>query len=413
MNIFRAIFRSRDRPENHNGDRVGGGRFFPFGWTWSGKSVTERSAMQTTAVYACVRIISETVASLPLHLYEYTDDGKEKVYTHPLYRLLHDIPNPEMNSFIWREVMMSHLLLWGNSYSQIIRNGRGEVMALYPLMPEKMSVDRGKDGKLYYTYTTDKEGTIVFRKEEILHIVGLGFDGLIGHSPIAMAKNAIGLAIAAEEYGSSFFSNSGTPSGVLEHPGVLKEPQKVRKAWEDAYGGSSNAHKVAVLEEGMKFSPISINPHEAQFLETRKFQVTEICRIFRVPPHMIADLEKSSFNNIEQQSLDFVTNTIRPWLVRIEQSVYQQLLSENEQQKLFAKFNVDGLLRGDFQSRMKGYAVGIQNGFMSPNDVRELEDMNLIPDEEGGNRHLVNGNMIDISKAGTGREIEGGSEESE
>ncbi|MBQ6529533.1 MAG: phage portal protein, partial [Clostridia bacterium] len=239
------------------------------------------------------------------------------------------------------------------------------------------------------------------------------FDGLIGHSPIAMAKNAIGLAIAAEEYGSSFFSNSGTPSGVLEHPGVLKEPQKVRKAWEDAYGGSSNAHKVAVLEEGMKFSPISINPHEAQFLETRKFQVTEICRIFRVPPHMIADLEKSSFNNIEQQSLDFVTNTIRPWLVRIEQSVYQQLLSENEQQKLFAKFNVDGLLRGDFQSRMKGYAVGIQNGFMSPNDVRELEDMNLIPDEEGGNRHLVNGNMIDISKAGTGREIEGGSEESE
>lgn len=414
MNILKSIFKSRDgpgllgrameskrnaRPKNHTGDSVGGGRYFPFGRTWAGKSVTERTAMQTTAVYACVRIISETVASLPLHVYEYTDNGKERVYTHPLYKLLHDIPNPEMNSFIMREVMMSHLLLWGNSYSQIIRNGKGEIIALYPLMPEKMRIDRGTDGRLYYTYTSDKQGTFVFRKEEILHIVGLGFDGLVGYSPIAMAKNAVGLAIAAEEYGSSFFSNSGTPSGVLEHPGVLKDPKKVRDAWNDAYGGSGNAHKVAVLEEGMKFNPISINPHEAQFLETRKFQVNEICRIFRVPPHMIADLDRSSFNNIEQQSLDFVTNTIRPWLVRIEQTIFQQLFTEEEQEKYFVKFNVDGLLRGDFQSRMRGYSIGIQNGFMSPNDVRELEDMNLIPDELGGNRYLCNGNMIDIGAA--------------
>ena len=290
MNIIKSIFKSRDTPKNHMGDNVGGGRYFPFGRTWAGKSVTERTAMQITAVYACVRIISETVASLPLHVYEYTDSGKEKVYTHPLYRLLHDIPNPEMNSFVMREVMMSHLLLWGNSYSQIIRNGKGEVFALYPLLPEKMTVERGVDNRIYYKYSSDKDGTIVFRKEEILHIVGLGFDGLIGYSPIAMAKNAIGLSIAAEEYGSSFFSNSGTPSGVLEHPGVLKEPEKVRDAWNAAYGGSTNAHKVAVLEEGMKFNPISINPQEAQFLETRKFQVNEICRIFRVPPHMIADL---------------------------------------------------------------------------------------------------------------------------
>lgn len=407
MGIMKSIFKSRDRPKNHMGDNVGGGRYFPFGRTWSGKSVTERSAMQTTAVYACVRIISETVASLPLHVYQYTDSGKERVCTHPLYRLLHDIPNPEMSSFVLREVMMSHLLLWGNSYSQIIRNGRGEIMALYPLMPEKMRVDRGADGKLYYTYTTDKQGSFVFRKDEVFHIVGLGFDGLIGHSPIAMAKNAIGLAIAAEEYGSSFFSNSGTPSGVLEHPGVLKEPEKVREAWQEAYGGSGNAHKVAVLEEGMKFNPISINPQEAQFLETRKFQVNEICRIFRVPPHMIADLEKSSFNNIEQQSLDFVTNTIRPWLVRIEQAIFQQLLSEEEQQKYFAKFNVDGLLRGDFQSRMNGYAVGRQNGWYSANDIRELEDMNRIPAEEGGDRYLCNGNMVDIKSAGNFSETEG------
>ena len=410
MKLIKSIIKSRDKPKNHMGDNVGGGRYFQFGRTWSGKSVTERSAMQTTAVYACVRIIAETVASLPLHIYEYTDNGKERVYTHPLYRLLHDIPNPEMNSFIMREVMMSHLLLWGNSYSQIIRNGRGEITALYPLMPEKMTVDRGADGKLYYKYNSDKQGSFIFTKDEVFHIVGLGFDGLIGHSPIAMAKNAIGLSIAAEEYGSSFFSNSGTPSGVLEHPGVLKEPEKVRDAWNSAYGGSSNAHRVAVLEEGMKFNPITINPHEAQFLETRKFQVNEICRIFRVPPHMIADLEKSSFNNIEQQSHDFVTNTIRPWLVRIEQSIFQQLLNESEQEKYFAKFNVDGLLRGDFQSRMNGYAVGRQNGWLSANDIRELEDLNRIPAEEGGDRYLCNGNMVDIQNAGSWNNTGGESE---
>ena len=404
------FFKSRDKPQNHTGDQIGGGRFFPFGRTWSGKSVTERTAMQLTAVYACVRIISETVASLPLHVYEYTESGKQKVYTHPLYRILHDIPNPEMNSFIMREVMMNHLLLWGNSYSQIIRNGKGEVIGLYPLLPEKMMVDRGADGNIYYSYTSDKQGTIVFRKDEVLHIVGLGFDGLIGHSPIAMAKNSLGLAIAAEEYGSSFFSNSGTPSGVLEHPGVLKDPEKVRDAWHNAYGGSSNAHKVAVLEEGMRFNPISINPQEAQFLETRKFQVNEICRIFRVPPHMVADLDKSSFNNIEQQSLDFVTNTIRPWLVRMEQTIFQQLFTDTEQEKYFVKFNVDGLLRGDFQSRMNGYAVGRQNGWLSANDIRELEDLNRIPAEEGGDRYLCNGNMVDIQSAGNWNKTTEGSD---
>ena len=184
--------------------------------------------------------------------------------------------------------------------------------------------------------------------------------------------------------------------------------EKVRDAWNAAYGGSTNAHKVAVLEEGMKFNPISINPQEAQFLETRKFQVNEICRIFRVPPHMIADLERSSFNNIEQQSLDFVTNTIRPWLVRIEQTIFQQLFSESEQEKLFVKFNVDGLLRGDFQSRMNGYAVGRQNGWLSANDIRELEDLNKIPTEEGGDRYLCNGNMIDIKNAGQNYATTGG-----
>ena len=241
---------------------------------------------------------------------------------------------------------------------------------------------------------------------DVMHIPGLGFDGLVGYSPIAMAKNAIGLAIATEEYGSKFFEHGAAPSGVLEHPGVLKDPAKIRESWEQTFGGSHNAHRIAVLEEGMKYSPISIAPNEAQFLETRRFQLDEIARIFRVPPHMIGDLEKSSFNNIENMSREFVTYTLDPWVCRWEQAMFKSLLSEAERRKYFVKFNVDGLLRGDYKSRMEGYAIGINNGFMSPNDVRMLENMNLIPDELGGNRYLCNGNMVPLDKAGAAYEKE-------
>lgn len=245
-----------------------------------------------------------------------------------------------------------------------------------------------------------KSGTVNLKPKDVLHIPGLGFDGLVGYSPIAMAKNAIGLSIATEECGAKFFANGAAPSGVLEYPGVLKNPERVRENWNAVYGGSGNNGKVAVLEEGMKYTPISVSPNEAQFLETRKFQIDEIARIFRIPPHMIGDLEKSSFSNIEQQSLEFVKYTLEPWLIRWEQSIMRALLSKEEKQQYFVKFNVDGLLRGDYQSRMQGYSVGIQNGFMSPNDVRELENMDLIPDELGGNRYLCNGNMVDIGSAG-------------
>jgi HK97 family phage portal protein len=234
----------------------------------------------------------------------------------------------------------------------------------------------------------------------VLHIPGLGFDGLVGYSPIAMAKNAIGLAIAAEEYGSKFYANGATPSGVLEHPGIVKDPEKVRESWQAAFGGSANANKTAVLEEGMKYNPISIAPEQAQFLETRKFQINEIARIFRVPPHMVGDLEKSSFSNIEQQSLEFVKYTLEPWIVRWEQSIMRSLLSMEDKKKYFVKFNVDGLLRGDYQSRMNGYATARQNGWMSTNDIRELENLDLISDELGGNLYLVNGNMTKLQDAG-------------
>ena len=404
MGLF-DIFRSRDKPTNR---AVGGGYNFFMGQSTSGKRVTERSAMQMTAVFSCVRILSEAVAGLPLHLYKYTGEGgKEKAIDHPLYVLLHDEPNPEMTSFIFRETLMTHLLLWGNAYAQIIRNGRGEVVALYPLMPDRMSVERDEEGQLYYEYRVSadeargvKEGLVQLAPSDVLHVPGLGFDGLVGYSPIAMAKNAIGMAIACEEYGAKFFANGAQPSGVLEHPGTLKDPAKIRESWTQTFGGSHNANKVAVLEEGMKYTPISISPEQAQFLETRKFQIDEIARIFRIPPHMVGDLEKSSFSNIEQQSLEFVTYTLDPWICRWEQAIVKSLLSASEKKEYFVKFNVDGLLRGDYQSRMQGYAIGRQNGWMSANDIRELENLDRIPTEEGGDLYLINGNMTKLKDAG-------------
>jgi HK97 family phage portal protein len=396
MNPFKGLFHSRDKPTNS----VGGGFSFLFGGTSAGKAVNETTAMQTSAVYACVRILAEAVASLPLHIYEKNADGGKKVTAeHPLYRLLHDEPNEEMTSFVFRETLMSHLLLWGNAYAQVIRDGRGIPVAIYPLLPSKMAVDRADKGGLVYTYNSDK-GQIKLRRDQVLHVPGLGFDGLIGYSPIAMAKNAVGMSIATEEYGASFFSNGANPGGVLEHPAVVKDIQRVKDSWNNQYQGSSNAHKIAILEEGMKFQQIGIPPEQAQFLETRKFQINEIARIFRVPPHMVGDLEKSSFSNIEQQSLEFVKYTLDPWVIRWEQSLAQSLLLPDEKSTVLIKFNLDGLLRGDYASRMQGYSVGIQNGFMSVNDVRGLEDMNLLADEEGGNLHFVNGNMVGLADVG-------------
>lgn len=404
MGILSSIFKSRDKPKNST---AGSFLSFFFGGSSSGKRVNERTAMQMTAVYACVRILSESVAQLPLHLYRYTNKGgKERAIDHSLYRLLHDEPNPEMTSFVFRETMMMHLLLYGNAYAQIIKNGKGEVLALYPLMPNRMTVDRDVKGKLVYVYQhesdeakTMKNESVSLRPEDVLHVVGLGFDGLVGYSPIAMAKNSIGMAIACEEFGAKFFSNGATPGGVLEHPNTIKDPEKVRESWTATFGGSGNSNKIAVLEEGMKYHPISINPNEAQFLETRKFQLNEIARIFRVPPHMIGDLEKSSFSNIEQQSLEFVKYTLEPWVARWEQAIVRRLLTEEEKKTYFVKFNLEGLLRGDYKSRMDGYAVARQNGWMSANDIRQLENLDMIPEEDGGNAYLVNGNMIPLSYA--------------
>lgn len=383
----------------------------------SGANVSPSTAMQLSAVYACVRILAETVASLPLHLMRYNDSGgKEKAITHPLYYLIHDQPNEEMTSFVFRETMMTQLLLWGNAYAQKVYNGYGELIGLYPLLSSNMTVERNERGQLIYRYVIESDqkdaGSLVtLRREDVLHIPGLGFNGLVGFSPISMARQAIGTALACEEFGGKFFANGTMPSGVIEHPGTIKDVKAFREKWQEAFAGAANAGKTPILENGMKFNKISINPQDAQFLETRKYQINEIARIYRIPPHMVGDLEKSSFANIEHQSLEFVKYSLDPWVIRWEQGLAKDILSTEEKRKYYWNMNVDGLLRGDYASRMNGYAVARQNGWMNANDIRAMEDMNLIPPEEGGDLYMVNGNMLPLNQAGafastSGKEVE-------
>lgn len=367
----------------------------------SGVNVDEMRSMQTSAVYACVKILAETIASLPLHLFKKGKDGKnEEATEHPLFSCLYELPNDEMTSFEFRETMMTSVLLYGNAYARIIKK-QGHVSELWYLKPQNMTVERDSNThKIKYTYTDDiTNQTFIYKPNQIFHLKGLSFDGIKGISPIAQAREAVGLSLATEEYGAKFFGNGARPGGVLEHPGILKDPERLRESWNKVYQGSKNSHKIAVLEEGMTYHSIGIAPEDAQFLETRKYQVNEICRIFRVPPHLVGDLDRATFSNIEHQSIEFVQHTIRPWLVRWEQEISKSLLDDIEKTIYFAKFNVDGLLRGDYKSRMEGYSIGRQNGWLSINDIRRLEDMSLVPVEQGGDDYLVNGNMISAKQA--------------
>ena len=378
----------RGTPRRASNDQLSSSYNFLFGPTIAGRTVTERSAMQMTAAYSYVRILAEAIAGLPLHVYRTGPSGsKIKATDQGLCRLRHDELSPEMTRIVFREALMTHLLLWGNAYAQVIRNGRDEVIGLYPLMPNRMSVGRGEAGRLYYEYHTSSDEParqwerVRLTPADVLYIPGLGFDGLVSFCPIATAKNAIGMAMATEDYGASFFANGAAPSGVLEHPGTIKDPSRVRQSWQATFGGARNSNKVAVLEEGMKYTPISVSPEQAQVLDPRKFQINEIARIFRVPPHMIGDLDKSSFSNIEQQSLEFVKYTLDPWVIRWEQAITKTLLTPREKRQVFVKFNVEDLLLGDCVSRMNGYAVARQNGWMSANDIRTLENLDRIPED--------------------------------
>ena len=403
----------RNKPSKEMQDFIRGVDVDFYGNSNSGVQVDELRSLQTSAVYACVKILAETVASLPLHLFKKGKGGKsEMAEQHPLFSCLYEMPNDEMTSFEFREMMMTSLLLWGNAYARKIRKN-GHVTELWYLKPQLMTVERDtQTGRIKYTYSDDiTNQTYEYKPEQIFHIKGLSLDGVTGLSPISQAREAVGLSLATEEYGAKFFGNGARPGGVLEHPGILKDPEKLRESWNKVYQGTRNSHKVAVLEEGMKYHTIGIAPEDAQFLETRKYQVNEICRIFRVPPHLVGDLERATFSNIEHQSIEFVQHTIRPWLVRWEQAISRSLLDEKERLLYFSRFNVDGLMRGDYKSRMEGYAIGRQNGWLSANDIRHLEDLPPIPKEQGGDAYLVNGNMTAVSKENKEGGSDGGGQE--
>ena len=369
----------------------------------SGAYVTEDSAMRLSAVYACVRILSESIASLPLKIYKYDSSGSKKVaYDHPLYRVLHDISNNEQSAFEFRETISAHLNLWGNAYIKKIMNNKGQIIELVPIPPWKIMLlyDYSKPlgfQKRFYV-TEDTGGQKVYFEDEILHVKGLSLNGKEGLSPIAYARESIGLGLAAEQFGSQYFGQGTNVGGALESPNALSDAayERLKADLLAKRQGLENSHSLIILEEGLKYSKTVIPPEDSQFIETRKFQLNEIARIFRVPPHMIADLDKATFSNIEHQGIQFVVHTLRPWLVRIEQAIFKQLLTPEEQRNYFVEFNVDGLLRGDFKTRQEGYAIARQNGWMSANDIRNLENLDPVED---GDVYLVNGNMIPLKAA--------------
>lgn len=394
---LRSLFRRRQPERLSYGS---GNWWWPFEWqkSTSGQVVTCDSSMRVSAVYACVRVIAESVASLPLRVYErLPGNGKAIARGLNLYRLLHDQPNDWQTSFEFREMMQGHLCLRGNAYAQIVMGGMGEPVALIPLHPDRMKVERLVNGRLRYSYTPEGETTATpYTQDEIFHLRGLAFDGILGISPIRAAAEAVGLTMATEQFGAAFFGRAARPSGVIQTPNKLSEPayKNMQATWEGF--SKSGSHKPAILEQGATWQQLSVNNDESQFLETRKYQVGEIARLFRVPPHLIGDLDRATFSNVEQQSIDFVTHCIRPWCVRWEQAILRDLIAEDE--KFFAEFLLDGLLRGDAASRSQALQTQFLHGALSIDEWREIENRNPLPENQG-QQYFVPLNIIPVDMA--------------
>jgi len=367
----------------------------------SGVTVTTEGALKLSAVYACVRILANTVASLPLHVYERQGRGKLRADEFYLYDVLHNRPNPVMTSYRFRQVVMAHVALWGNGYAEIEWSQGGRVLALWPLSPAGMEKIEVVGDRLVYHYRLPDGKLERIPGDNILHIRALGTDGLLGLSPIALARQTVGLGLAAEEFGARFFGNGANVGGVLQHPGVLSEEayKRLKASTHEEYGGLSNAMRMMILEEGLTYQRVGIPPEDAQFLQTRQFQVTDVARWYGIQPHLIADLERSTNNNIEHQGIEFVVHTIRPWLVNWEQEIAASLFTEVERRRFFAEFSAEGLLRGDAAARSQLYTSLFNVGAMSPNDIREKENMNPV---DGGDEYFVQLNMVPVNMAAEG-----------
>lgn len=355
--------------------------------TPAGIAVTEDTALHYGPFFAGVRILSEDLGSLPFPLYESLEPkGKRRAKEHPLYSVLHDAANDVMSSQVLRETLTGHAIMWGGGFAEIIRR-RGVVIELWPLRPDRMKVKLNRRTRaLVYHYDDQTNGIRrTFLPDEILHIHGLGFDGAQGYSVLELARNSIGAGIASETYGATFFGNAARPSGVLEHPGRLGEAARtnLRDSWEGMHKGATNANRIAILEEGITWKQIGIPPEDAQFLETKRHDVLEMARWLRLPPYMLAELGRATWNNIESEKIDYVTKSLRTWLTRWESAVWMRLLDSEERKRLFAKHVVEGLLRGDMKSRFESYRIGREMGVYSADDILELEDRNPLPNQQG------------------------------
>ncbi len=358
-------------------DWVSGG-----GPTASGLNVTEQSALKYTPFWAAVRVISGTVASLPFHVYKrLANGGKERAAGHPLYTLLHDRPNEYMDALTFIESRQAHVLTYGNGFAEIQRDGGGRPVALWPLLPDRVTRRLDAQKTPYYEVRLPNGGIANLPDYNILHIKGLGFDGYTGYDVVSYHKEAIAYGMAVKEYGARFFGNSAYPGGVLEHPKQVGDVEKLRKSWHLESGGIEKAHRIRILEEGMTWKPTGVEPERAQALEVQKYTVDDCSRIFNIPPHKLGSMERATFSNIEEQNIDFVTQTMFYWFRKWEQEVNHKLIMPGDRRTYFAEILVDALLRGNMEARTKSYATGRQWGYLSINDIRRKENMNPIGDE--------------------------------
>ena len=373
----------------------------------AGENVTEHTALTYSAVYNAISLISGTIGALPLHLMQRKGEKKRIADDRVMYRIMHDAWNPYMTAMAGRECLTAHVLAWGNGYAEIVRNGYGELKALWPITPNRVRPEM-INGELFYRLQMPNGAPIVLPREQVLHVPGLGFDGFLGYSVVAMARKSIGLGMAMETFGSRFFGEGTHPGVIVEHPTKLSPEahSNLKASLSDTYSGLGNSHRLMLLEEGMKFQKIVIDPKDSQFLESRQFNIPEIARWFNLPPHKLKDLTKSSFSNIESEQISFVTDSILPWLVRLEQNFNMQLLTDSDRDysgrgRLYYKHNVEGLLRADAAARGTYYREMFNIGAMSINEIREKEDMDPV---DGGDVHLVPLNMTTLENAGKAQE---------
>lgn len=390
MGFLTSLFEPQPQTESRSFNES----LLAMGWgsgTAAGVAVSPDNALASSTVYACVQVLAGSVAQMPLKLYRRLERGKEVADTHPLYFLLHDRPNPEMSAFVFKEALMLHLLTWGNAYAEIEWGADGYPVALWPLLPDRMEIER-KQGVLTYIYRPDFVRPVPLASWQVFHIPGMGFDGVQGYSPIRVQMETLGAERAQMQYGARFFGNGARPSVVLKHPARLtpEAAARLRSNWNELYQGVANAHRTAVLEEGMGIETLSIPPEEAQFLQTRQFTKREIAAFYRVPPQMIGDLETATYASAEQFSRDFVVFSLGEWLKRWEEQIALRLLVGDESREMFPQFVRDALVITQTGERFQAYATAIQSGVMTPNEARDKENMNPLP---GGDDLLLPLNM--------------------